>query len=80
MKHHSKIGQVFFTVLFALSITLQGMQPAAAQEGGGVRISRNSHTGKVSFIGTTPDKPISIRAAQMSGMAASDRAMNIVQT
>ncbi|MGZ6316566.1 MAG: hypothetical protein ACXWNQ_04835, partial [Anaerolineales bacterium] len=79
MKCFSKIGQILFTTLFVLSISLQGIQPAIAQGGDNVRISRNQHTGKVSFIGAAPGKPIHVQAAQMSGMAASDRALALIQ-
>ena len=79
MKRFSKIGQILFTTLFVLSISLQGIQPAVAQGGDNVRISRNPHTGKVSFIGAAPGKPIHVQAAQMSGMAATERALALVQ-
>ena len=78
MKRISRISQFIFAALFALSLGLQGNQPAAAQDGG-VRIQHHAQTGKVSFIGAAPGKPITVRAAQAPGLQQQDQALAMVQ-
>ncbi len=75
----SKFSQALLTGLFVLSIALQGIQPAAAQDRSEVRIGHNAHTGKVSFIGSAPGQPLNIRTAQALGMTATDRALSLIE-
>jgi Zn-dependent metalloprotease len=75
----SRLGQLLLTFVFVLSISLQGIHRAAAQDRGGVRVRHNPHTGKVSFIGADPAHPITVRGALAPGLVGNDRAMAMVR-
>jgi Zn-dependent metalloprotease len=74
-----RFWHVVLTVLFVLSFSLQGIQPAAAQGDGGTRIKRHPLTGKLSFLGAAPGRPITVPAAQARGLSQAERALAMLQ-
>ncbi|HEX8916867.1 MAG TPA: hypothetical protein VF898_00040, partial [Chloroflexota bacterium] len=79
MKQLPKVSQWVFSILCALSLSLQGMQPAAAQAGGTERIEHHLQTGKVSFIGAAPGQTLRVPGALAPGLAPQDRALAMIQ-
>ncbi len=79
MQRTSRFVHLALSVAIALSLSLQGAQPAAAQgaaQGAGpVRTQHHSSTGKLSFVGAPAGQPIVIPGAQAPGLAQKDRAL-----
>jgi len=68
-------------VTFFVVLSLSGQSVAFAQvpeQQDNVRIGYNDATGKVSFIGADPSKPITIRSAQVQGLTADSSARAMV--
>ncbi len=67
------------TLLVVLSLSGQSVAFAQApQQQDNVRIDYNDTTGKVSFIGADPSRPITIRSAQMKGITADSSARAMI--
>ncbi len=77
MNKRGRRGQFLLTVFFIISMGLQGIQPAAAQQGKGTRRVVNPQTGKLSFLGADPSDPILVPEARARGLGqeARSRAM-----
>ena len=68
MKNKSNIFNKLITLLVVLSLSGQSVAFAQApMQQDKLRIGYNDTTGKVSFIGADPSKPIAIRSAQVQG-------------
>ena len=79
MKNKSNFFNKLVTLLVVLSLSGQSVAFAQApQQQDDLRIGYNDATGKVSFIGADPSKPITIRSAQVQGLQADSRAMAMI--
>ena len=79
VKNKSNFFNRLFTLLVILSLSGQSVVFAQApQQQDELRIGYSDTTGKVSFIGADPSKPITIRSAQMQGLTADSSAKAMI--
>ena len=79
MKNKSNFFNKLVTLLVVLSLSGQSVAFAQApRQQDELRIGYNDATGKVSFIGADPSRPIMVRSAQIQGLPADSRALAMI--
>jgi Zn-dependent metalloprotease len=84
MQHFYRFARSIHAIVISFVFLFSATQPVAAttplqDKDGEIRRSYHFETGKLTFLGADPSRPITVRAAQSQGFAPEQRAMAMVE-